>query len=553
MRRDSKITTRQVSSFSPQAVGVPGQDRSGQIIAQGAMDLGLALKERQGKVDGLAATAKFGDFELAYSEKKAELQQTYRDKPKEYAQAVRSEAQKLVTEHSKDMDLGVKEKFNQITTNALVQDVDNLVNWSIARDQEIIVGNVKKGYNDLALAAETATDPESLTQILGNLEYHSNESKQFISEASDMTLKEAARKDIVESSLGSAMLSNPQKTYADLMKGAYDKSLTPKEVKTLSITAHELMISGAIRENFRTLATASVELSNLTDRVINKETSLADVSRRLAWAELNKDKKDINGQPVISSEYIRGLEGIKKIALGLDSRSATQKTIDERAFSANFERKWDNFLMGRKSKKASPKDYDEVIGMYADLVEARNSGVVDEDVFNNRKKMLDTKLKTNLSGKAVSASLTQALDDAGKRRHWWNNPGDVYSAGYESIRRHVDGRSDMSSEEKIRYRDQLFLSYTEAINKLPADQINNSKQKENTARLILNGTAQQPGLIARLEVYKHPETGDPVMLGDWIKLDKLGGRSAKVIGFNSKTGMAEVGLPKGIRKELDNR
>jgi len=88
MRRDSKITTRQVSSFSPQAVGVPGQDRSGQIIAQGAMDLGLALKERQGKVDGLAATAKFGDFELAYSEKKAELQQTYRDKPKEYAQAV---------------------------------------------------------------------------------------------------------------------------------------------------------------------------------------------------------------------------------------------------------------------------------------------------------------------------------------------------------------------------------------------------------------------------------------------------------------------------------
>lgn len=526
-----KITQADFGNFSPSAVGVPQQDSSGKIIASGAEALGKALGQREDRVNTVAAMAKFGDFELAYATKKAELQKQYRDNPKDFPLAMREASEVLAGDFAKGLNPGIAEKFTSIATSHLAQDADNLVNWSVSREQEKVIGDIQQTYQNLSLAAERGSTPENLKDILSGVDEASVMSRQFIAEGTANTWREQYRADAIKNGMETRIYNNAAKTYSDLASGKYDGIIEAADIKKYLSIAKSAMVNNAVLEQYRALTTSAVELSELQDGITAGTVSIGDINRRLEWAELNKDKKDVNGQVIVSEHYVRGLQALRDISLNQDSRTTEQKNIDERSFGQDFLRRWDMFLAGRQRGKASGKDYDDVIGLYSDLINARRSGTIDEEEFNEKKRILDTRLTTSLNPKSRSASLSEALQNAG-RYHWWDNPRDVYSEGYKIIRDYLDKqRKDLSQEERLRYRDKYVLSFTEMVKSFPPEKIAEVKNKSKFALDILQGVNGEPGLLAKMDVYKHPENGQPIMYGQTIL---YGGQRYQFLGLDDK-------------------
>jgi len=556
------ITPSPGVKITKQAVGVPGIDRSGPILAQGAGELFKTMQERSIRKDELAAVARYGDWGMEYGMLKAKLRQDFRDRPDEYPKAARELGEKLTHKHSKGLSSGVGSRFRKITTSAISSDADNNVAWAIGREQEIVVGDIVKGFSDLAYAAEFVTRPEELNMLLGQegdgfraeaftLEAQAVRAKGFLAEKTVEGLKIQNRKLIVSTAMNAAMMNSARQAHADLASGKYDNVLLPTEVKGFLAQSKTMMVNQAIVGQYRSLATASVEVSQMVEGVEKGEVTVADINRRLDWAELNSKILDDNGQPKVSQEYINNLRVARDIALGFDTRSATQKTDDEQAFIQRFHTEWEIYLSSRsKRAKPSPKDYDEVLGLYNKLVRARQSGIVTDDKYYALKKTLDVKLSSNMSKKGKTASLTEALEESGKWNifNWNQNPRDIYSAGYDKIRKYVDDREDLDVAGKRDLKEQLILSYMDTLQNLPEEKVNEIKQKDKFAVDTLFGVDGKAGLVRKLEVYRDIETGRVYRYGDEYM---VGNVPTRVTGI--KNGVLTVQTTDDFLKQAGNR
>jgi len=163
-----KITEYQQGSFSKQAVGTPGVDRSGAIIGEGIASLGGAIAQYEEKSNALSAQSKFNDFRFQYENMKARMQEEYKNDPLNYADAVNAEKQKLVDAFSKNMSGGELKKFKQYEMNFAGQEIDSIVGWSFGREKEIKIDEAKGNFYDVEYASESATTPEELKKLLGD-------------------------------------------------------------------------------------------------------------------------------------------------------------------------------------------------------------------------------------------------------------------------------------------------------------------------------------------------------------------------------------------------
>ena len=540
-----KIQEYDVGSFSPQAVGVPGEDKSGQILASGAMSLGKAISAYEDKSNSLSAMTKFNDFRFRYENIKVGLQEKHRNEPGKFVEELRKEEQTLNDTVTKSMPGGELEKFKQIRTSFQGQEIDSVVGWAAKRDLDIKVDKVKSLYGDLSVASEGTSTPEELKALLGDPNT-ATETEHSLAGANKMAvgvldpsgiqaLDVEAKKNLIDTHLDSRVHVDAARVYDDLQRGKYNGIVPAHTISRYTTIAKTAMINNAILEQYRNLATGSVEVAETHDKIVSGEITVGDVNRKIQWAELHKNDLDANKEKVISDNYLRGLYANRDIALGL--RPLTQKEVSEQSKTADtdFERRWFNYLAGRKRKgKPSPADYDDVIGLYADLEENFLSGTITSSAYEDKRKLMDNKLKSELNKGGTSASLSEALSKAGKY-HFWDNPRDVYAVGYEMVEKHLkEQRPDLTPEERLRYREQYLLAYTQKVNAIPEGQ-RDVRNKEQFAIDALYGNASKgiPGVFEQLGVYKHPETKAPLMFG---QKTRLAGQEVQFIGINPKTG-----------------
>lgn len=545
MRRYARIEEKGLAT-SPTAVGTPGEDRSGQIIAGGVQTFAKAMIERDDKINSLAATAKFGDFNAAYTRGKADLQQKYRDNPREYPKAARELSAQLTNQFGATMPSGVQRKFRDITTNNIAQDSDNIVSWSIQQEQENIVGDITKSYQDVALAAEAAITPEDLRKNLKDLEEVHVKAGDFISPASNIGLKASIKKLAINNSLSAGMLTDPSKVNGDLIRGKYDDMLTPVEVKTFINSSLDAMLNHALRAQYESLKTTSVAMSVATDAVLDGTLQIGEINRVIDIYELNKNKKDINGQPVISPEAIDGYKRLREMALKQNAPPPAERSIKAGAFMADFTRQWDKFLAEGGSKRTVASATEEV-KLYAKLLEARDTGVINDKEFNTKKAILDTKIRTRSGKKNHGLSLTEAFATAGKSQ--WFHSDDIYTHGYNMIRKEVEAQKDVPREEKQRLMDQYFLTFTKELGKLPAEIVDNIENSEKAASDILKGTTGKTGLLNQMVVYKDPEFG-PLYYGQTVVAN---GQTKVFLGRNPATGKGRWGTSKKVMEGFENK
>lgn len=315
-------------------------------------------------------------------------------------------------------------------------------------------------------------------------------------------------------------------------------------------SAYQAMVSDGYREQFKNYATAAVELAQMGDLIRDRKMSVGDVNRKIQWAELNKNRVDVNGERIVTDNYLRGLYANRDKALGLRQITQAELTADQRTAAEKFESRWFDYLAGRKKKaKAQPSDYDNVIGLYADLEELNIEGVIDDTEFEKKKQLLNNKLMSDINPKGVSASLNEALQKAGNYgwNDMWGNPKDVYSVGYNIIDDHFKkNRGDLSAEEKLRYRQHALIEYTRRINAYPEEKRNpEDKQRFAIAMLYGNEASGVPGLFKELDVYQHPETKTPLKYGQMTMYNNI---QVVCLGADPKTGELIFGTPDELKK-----
>lgn len=550
-----QIPEYELTSLSPQAVGLPGESRAAEYIARGMQVLGQALEKREQEKADLAATSRLGDFDLEYARLKDNLQKQYWDNPEEYPQRVRDESLKLREKYSSSLSGATFRRFMVMSEQYLTRDVSSSVNWSVGRENQKIVGDIKTGYQNIALKSETELTPASLKQRLFgpvtdpfSLTAQSVKARKFLTESEVSELELQTRKQIVQNGMDARIVSSAVMVYQDLAAGKYDGILTPAEIKTFISSAQNAMTTMSQLEQYRSLTAASVEISNLISAFNNGELTVGDINRNLMWAELNKGKKDeVSGESVISDHYLRGLQRLRDIALSQDFRTREVKATEELAFVQEFESKWNTFLLGKgPNSKASAKDYDDVLGLYADLLDAYYSRKIDQVTFENKKTILDNVNKNRLHPKGKVASLTEAFQKAGKYG-FLESPNDIYSIGYSMIRKYVDkGRPDLSELEKLELRDQLLLEFTRRADDLAPELKKNKKQ---AATQLLLGSGNSMGIVSELSVYQLPD-GGYVRPGQLVDTG-IRGVKGVLLGIDSKTGLLKV-VPKiDLAKEFE--
>lgn len=533
--------------LSPTAVGIPQQDQSGEIIAQGMQNLSAGLLQREEKVDTLAATAKLGDFELQYTKTKSGLQQQYRDKPKEYADAAVLAGKSLLETLAKDLPTGVATKYRDLGTKLLTQDTDNLVNWGISREQEMVVGDIKTNYQNKALAAEQATSPEELGKVLTSFNDASTQARQFISPEADMHLNETSKDLAKKLSLMKQINANPTKVYRDLEGKAYEGILSSDEIAEYKNKARDAIYHRAEDNLYANLYTAQGDLLEIQQKIDSGSMSVGELITRREAAYANRTAKDANGNLIIDPNYIRGLDNAIAQITYTQGKFEVTKEARKDALT-KFDNNWEQYLLNKKlSKDNNPnvKDVQFELSVYADLSDLYHQGIITKPDFDEKVSVMQTKLALRAGQGAKVFSFSQSIQQAGRQNFFpWvrDRSDDVFAYGYKEIKTYVDkAYSTLDETSKQEMKAQMLSQYTRRVRAVP-DEIMKGLSTELVRRklahsLVYGGQTAEgqvdPGILSKFSFYQDPGSRRTLFAGDTITQNGIG---KTFMGVNAETG-----------------
>lgn len=538
-----KITQYDGSSFAPQAVGVPGQDRSGQILAKGIGTLGEALKQREDTVNTLEATVKFGDFQVDYATKKLELQKQFRDNPNDFPVAAKAMSDKLVDQYSQNMPEGIHQKFRSFTASALAQDGDNLVNWANKRDNEIQIGNVLAIKQNVALEAQTVDSAESLKNILVKFQDASTLARKVISPEADTELTTRYSTLAKTNAMMSQIYAQPVKVLRDLEGGTYKGVLTPDEVVDYSTKARTAIHNKAEDDFYRGLYVSQGEIYDLQKQVDDGSISPAELIARKQAAWANKDAKDANGNKIFSDSYFRALDNLTAQVLHTGMTLPPEQAEQRKTALASFDSNWEQYLMAKKEDGGQPnaKDVEKELEMYANLSDLYGKGVINKADFDSKVDVMQTKLALRVGKTPVVNSFNQALEEAGKGRWFRDTSNDVFVYGYQYIKDHVDkAYATLDPTSKQELKAQMLSQYTKQVKSFPEGVIKNlstEMAKRSFAHDVVVGHAVDgksvPGILPKFSFYQDPDSGKPLFYGDTLTQN---GATKQFLGMDPETG-----------------
>jgi len=535
-----KITEYDVGSFSPSAVGVPGEDRSGQIIAAGIVNIGKALSERQDTSDTLSAQVKFGDFQFNYQQRKFDLQKQFINEPEKFVEAMKTEADKLSDATGKGMSGGSFNKFKMLTNSAIASDADNNLKWAFARDNEIQVGKITTAKQNVALKGNLVTGPDGLAEIYNDFTELSKTSTKFITSEADAEITKKHKDLAVKYAMNAQLLSKPYSLKIDLEGGAYKDLLTADEVQEYSTKAQTAILNKTIDDQYRNVYAEAGKIQEFKTGLDDGSKTITDLITEREAVYANRLKKDALDRPIVSPGYINSLDAMIGALTQSRQRSFVGKQERETA-KLSFDKKWDEFFQIKKAeaKAPSPDDLGKELVILRDLHTNYADGLIDKNDFDEKVALMNTKHK--LQGGSVFGPMPmgQAIEQAGTKQGWFGlgRTNDVASIGYSMVKDHVDkSYPELPVDERRDLKAQMMAKYHQTIQSTPStimDGMKNEQDRTNFAhRAIFGGTTEKgeamSGIAQASASYRDPVNKE-YRIGD-TRVDKIGG----VAIFNGK-------------------
>lgn len=537
-----KITQAPSLRATSSAVGVPKQDQSNVIIAQGAQQLASTaasvLQGRQDLSDALAARAKWGEFDRKLSFLRDDTYKQHLNKPQEYPAKVIEEAYKLKDSFLKELSPGAGKRFNELAVQHIAAQQSDYVSLAIRRQQEIDVFNSEQPFKDAALKAESILTPKEFIGVKAEILKQEQAVKGIVGEQTAYKWREGYIKMASQNHMATRLLTDPRKLYVELKGSQYKDILTPSEEVIYTNQAFTAMTGKLTQEQEHRIATAYVELNEYDDRVLNNDpTVIQELNQKIEWAEMNKGARDEIGNLLFPDTYVDTLKAIKNKALLLDSQ--TRKYVIEKegpALYNGFHERWNSILKDKSAakKRMTPKDDDEILDLYADIQSAYYQNKIDNKQYEALKTIMNHKIAYSISRgrnakQTTSRTLNESLEQARKERRaswaFWDK--DIYYSGYTKIYDYVE-KQPVTPEEKGRLKERLLLDYTKFVKDQPDTWHNDLRDFDAAADKILNGyvasdtNKRVPGIIERTKVFKHPTIDRPLKIGDSITIGPSG-------------------------------
>jgi len=495
-----KITPYDPGNFSPSAVGVPGEDRSGQILAQGVNAIGAAIAKREDTTSTLEAMDQFGSFDLAYQQQKLDLQKQFKDEPAKYSTAVKEGSQKLVDQFSQGMSGDAAKKFRQMASSSLAQDAGNLAKWAFQRDNEIQVGRISSIKQNLAIKASTINSADGLRGLRQDFFDASIEATKLIDKESDTKLTQTYWELAKKQAMAAQVFSSPMKVMRDLEGGAYDDVLDADERLTWKGKARDAIYNRAEDDQFRTMFMAQGKLLDFQNGIEDGTVSIADLITERDAMAANKNKVDALGKPVIDPHYIKGLDNLIDIVMYANQRLPANKEARKEAL-VKFDTEWEGYLTEKKqiSQGPSEKDVAKELELYANLSSLYQTGVITKSDFDQKTAIMRTKLALRQGQVPRVKSFSEVVDQAGTvPNFWWRKPGnDVVSLGYQMIKDYVDkAYPELDTAGRQDLKAQMLSSYHQKIQKVPEEQmkgLTTETDRRNFARQFIVGMPNTEG------------------------------------------------------------
>jgi hypothetical protein len=495
-----KITPYDPGNFSSSATGVPEENRSGQILAQGVNAIGAAIAKREDTTSTLEAMDQFGSFDLAYQQQKLDLQRQFQNDPAKYPTAVKEMSLKISEQFSQGMSGDVVKKFRQMTTSALAQDAGNLAKWSFQRDNEIQIGRISSIKQNLAIKASTINSADGLQTLRQDFVIASAEATKLIDKESDAKLTKDYWELAKKQAMAAQVFSSPMKVMRDLEGGAYDNVLDADERLTWKTKAREAIYNRAEDDQFRTMFMAQGKLLDFQNGIEDGSVSIADLITERDAMAVNRNKVDALGKPVIDPNYIKGLDNLIDIVMYAKQRLPANKEARKEAL-VKFDADWEGYLGEKKQLSQGPSEQDvaKELEIYAGLSSLYQTGVITKADFDQKAAIMRTKLALRQGQVPRVKSFSEVVDQAGTvPKLWWRQPGnDVVSLGYQMIKDYVEkAYPELDATGKQDLKAQMLASYHQKIQKVPEEQIKmltTETDRRNFARQFVVGMPKDQG------------------------------------------------------------
>jgi hypothetical protein len=508
-----KIPQYQRGQLASSAVGVPGQDRSGEIIAEGVQRGVSAVAamwgEREKEKRNILKNEKLADLQIGVAKAEVENQRQFRDDPAKYVEAMTSVTDRMADDLSKDMDSTTALDFKTSASGVKAGYARSWNTWAFNRDNEIISGKLEGLYIKATSLVETSTTDEQLNAHLNNFSVVDSQARKFWDEQTVIKKGKLYRAQAIKGFATNRLTANPHKFMQELQTGKYDKLLVEADVsrKALEATTMEYINLEKRMRIFQTGMSGIAEIDALTQSIVDgNELDMAQLNRKIEWAEKNKGVV-----PEVTVDYVDSLRNLRAMAVEMGGDKTQRKAISAEAYKL-WQADWSEFLGSSESKKGQAS-FDNIFRLYGKAANMYREGYMSESDLSKVRKTIETVQKNRVGKGQKVSNLTEALQNAG-RKGWFSGSGDIYSRGFQDIENTVNGMTAYSDEQRRQLKLDFMAEFAVQVDKLPQDTLRQVVGEKNGTAIdqvlprIMGVMKENVGAVGSDGMYY--QTGQPV-------------------------------------------
>ncbi|MCK9324151.1 MAG: hypothetical protein M0P69_01505 [Bacteroidales bacterium] len=331
-----KINEYQRQQLASSVVGVAGENKSGQIIAQGVQALGAGVsameqehKKRMKVYDDLAANNALMKWSVQMAEVDQQLQRQYADNPKGYSTALMTKAQELMSLDAEGIQRPeVKQAFLGGATTASKQLGVAAIGWEYAKLEENALFDLKDGLETAVLAAGRGGGVNAVINSAIAVSDTIDVAAPLISPKDKNELEREYHQKALLAVVAQDIGNDPYNTGKALLEGKYDNimvdtsdgrkvrvPLDNKDKQKFMEDAQKAELKQGVQKQFTQIFQANDASQKYTEGYFNNEITVGDIEKELVRAKFPGSGAD--------KAYIDNIEAL--LAVALDKRTSSAK------------------------------------------------------------------------------------------------------------------------------------------------------------------------------------------------------------------------------------
>jgi len=564
-----KISQYQRSKMNAPSQKAPLQDRSGEIIAEGAKELGRAFMARQEALDRTAVVQKEYELQRKYSSQRGKLQQQYADNPEEFTEQDDIAYSNIFNETTRDMPKRLKTKFTEVTNQSRSQRQLENDKWVFNTQNENALSSFTTLTEDAIADAGMITSAHKLEESLNKYDTNYKETwSPIVNAKQGKKALEYGKKEMVYSYVNSKLdptngVGGVLSLQRELKDPKFEKLLHANGLTTNQVlgikkkTDQQVKVATGIRD-IKRLEEVSTQAPEMITNVLNGNITLDSIDHQLTGLKNNvtllesTNQQGINDGAIgLAKKQIKQLGLLSEIATYRNDSEVVQDPVAVAALQGDVRRIVDSFTgKGVSNSRKMAKDVmrQEKPGLFIKNKTSKANKTrtkVIEELYDVQTKILEARKNEQITDKTAQQLLAKVITPMTKELVGGYDRVEAgaingFSSAYNAFDKFVsDGYKSLSEADKDDIRNGMVMDFMTRMDELGGPDV---LSKEGTKALI--SAVSRDYAISLNPDFAGLKAGDPIVLD--------GGLAGKFLGIDPRSGRPVVDYGKQMQREMEN-